>query len=153
MQPTRLMVNGAEVDVVASAEMPVLWALRDILGLTGTKYGCGVGLCGACTIHLDGSATRACVTRLGDVAGRNVTTIEGLAADGDHPVQTAFLELNVPQCGYCQPGQIMTAAGLLRRHPRPSPDQITEAMRDVLCRCGTYRRIRRAIELAADRTS
>ncbi len=153
MQTTSLTVNGAEVDVAAPAEMPLLWALRDILGLTGTKYACGIGICGACTIHLDGAAARACVTPLGEASGRDVTTIEGLSVDGDHPLQTAFLELNVAQCGYCQPGQIMAAADLLQRHPRPSADEITETMRDVLCRCGTYLRIRRAIELAAERTS
>lgn len=152
MAPMRLSVNGAELDVDAPPEMPLLWAIRDILGLTGTKYGCGAGLCGACTVHVDGSAVPACTTPIARVEGREVTTIEGLSANGTHPLQEAFVELNVAQCGYCQPGQLMTAAGLLNREPHPTSDQITAAMRGVLCRCGTYLRIRRAIELAVERT-
>ena len=148
----RLTVNGGEVDIDAPPDMPLLWAIRDVLGLTGTKYGCGVGLCGACTVHVDGSAAQACITPVAQVEGRDVTTIEGLSADGTHPLQEAFVKLNVAQCGYCQPGQLMTAAALLNREPNPTSDQIAETMRGVLCRCGTYLRIRRAIELAVERT-
>jgi aerobic-type carbon monoxide dehydrogenase small subunit (CoxS/CutS family) len=146
-----LTVNGEAVDLDAPPGMPLLWALRDLLGLTGTKYGCGIGWCGSCTVHLDGEPARSCVTSLDQVGGRQITTIEGLADGGWHPLQEAFLDLNVAQCGYCQPGQIMTAAALLARNPNPSPDAIDAAMRRVLCRCGTYLRIRRAIELVVER--
>nr|MBO2490454.1 (2Fe-2S)-binding protein [Gammaproteobacteria bacterium] len=131
--------------------MPLLWALRDIGGLTGTKFGCGMGLCGACTVHIDGEATRACVTPVAAVVGKQVTTIEGIGSDKvGKAVQQAWLELGVPQCGYCQPGQIMSATALLRRNPKPNDRQIDEAMSGNLCRCGTYTRIRAAIKRAAD---
>ena len=151
MPEIQLTVNGEHATAIASSDMPLLWFIRDLLGLTGTKYGCGIGLCGACTLHLDGAAVRACTTTAGEAAGRNVTTIEGLANDGAHPLQEAFIELNVAQCGYCQPGQLMAAAALLDHNPSPSREDVTTAMRDVLCRCGTYLRIRDAIELAVER--
>jgi len=142
-------VNGTERRLDVPDETPLLWALRDDLGLTGTKYGCGIAQCGACTVHVDGSAVRACVTPLSSVAGRSVTTIEGLSEDGSHPVQRAWIEENVPQCGYCQAGQIMSAAALLASTPRPTDQDIERAMRGNLCRCGTYLRIRRAVKRAA----
>jgi len=145
----RLTVNGTERRLDVPDETPLLWALRDDLGLTGTKYGCGIAQCGACTVHVDGSAVRACVTPLSSVAGRSVTTIEGLSEDGSHPVQRAWIEENVPQCGYCQAGQIMSAAALLASTPRPTDQDIERAMRGNLCRCGTYLRIRRAVKRAA----
>ncbi len=126
--------------------MPLLWVLRDVVGLTGTKFGCGVGACGACTIHLDGEAVRACITSLGDAAGKEVTTIEGISSDGDHPLQRAWAQHNVPQCGYCQPGQIMQAAALLKQTPKPTDAQIVDAMSGNICRCGTYQRIKAAIK-------
>jgi isoquinoline 1-oxidoreductase alpha subunit len=129
--------------------MPLLWVLRDILELKGTKFGCGAGLCGACTVHLDGEATRACMFPAKDVGTKKITTIEGLSADGSHPVQRAWVDLDVPQCGYCQAGQIMTAAALLAQKPSPSDAEIAEAMNGNLCRCGTYVRIRAAIKKAA----
>ena len=147
---THFTLNGQETQVDAEAEMPLLWALRDLLGLTGTKYGCGQGLCGACTVHIDGTATRACMTPLAAVEGKRVTTIEGLSADGDHPVQQAWMQNNVPQCGYCQTGQIMSASALLAQNPTPTDDEIDNAMSGNLCRCGTYVRIRKAIHDAAD---
>jgi aerobic-type carbon monoxide dehydrogenase small subunit (CoxS/CutS family) len=131
--------------------MPLLWALRDALGLTGTKYGCGIGACGACTVHIDGQATRACLTSLASAAGKSVTTIEGLGAQGLHAVQRAWMDENVPQCGYCQAGQIMSAAALLAGNPEPSDTDIDNAMAGNLCRCGTYPRIRKAIHAAAGR--
>jgi isoquinoline 1-oxidoreductase alpha subunit len=146
-----LVVNGEEHTVDAPADMPLLWVLRDLLGLTGTKYGCGIGRCGTCTVHIDGVAVRSCVTTILEVSGA-VTTIEGLAAAGDHPLQQAWLEENVPQCGYCQPGQIMAAAALLAANPRPSEAEISSAMSGVLCRCGTYQRIRAAITRAIEAT-
>ena len=145
----RFRINGGAVELDAPDEMPLLWALRDVLGLTGTKYGCGIGQCGACTVHVDGEAVRSCQTPLGAVSGREVTTIEGLSEDRSHPVQRAWIEEDVPQCGYCQSGQIMSAAALLARTPRPTADQIDEAMRGNLCRCGTYARIRRAVARAS----
>jgi isoquinoline 1-oxidoreductase alpha subunit len=145
----RLRVNGVEREVDADPEMPLLWALRDILGLTGTKYGCGQALCGACTVHLDGQVVRSCVTPLARAAGHAVTTIEGLSADGSHPLQRAWVELGVPQCGYCQAGQIMTAAALLAKKPRPSDQEIDQSLAGNLCRCGTYVRIRAAVKRAA----
>jgi isoquinoline 1-oxidoreductase subunit alpha len=145
----KLRVNGVDHDVDADGEMPLLWVLRDLLGLTGTKYGCGEALCGACTIHLDGQPVRSCVTPLARAEGRALTTIEGLAPDGDHPLQRAWIELGVPQCGYCQAGQLMTAAALLERTPRPSDDEIDQSMAGNLCRCGTYARIRAGIKRAA----
>ena len=144
-------INGVLREIDADQEMPLLWALRDALGLTGTKYGCGIGACGACTVHIDGQATRSCVTTLGSVAGKSVTTVEGLGAKGLHAVQQAWMEENVPQCGYCQAGQIMSALALLAGNPRPSDRDIDNAMAGNLCRCGTYPRIRKAIHNTAAR--
>ncbi len=146
----QLQINGTRHDLEVPDEMPLLWALREAVGLTGTKFGCGIAQCGACTVHVDGRAVRSCVTPVSAVAGRAVTTIEGLSEDGSHPVQRAWLEENVPQCGYCQAGQIMTAAALLARSPRPTEDEIDRAMSGNLCRCGTYLRIRRAVRRAAE---
>ena len=145
----RLRINGEEREVDADPEMPLLWALRDVLGLTGTKYGCGQALCGSCTVHLDGHVVRACVTPLSRAAGKAVTTIEGLSKDGSHPLQRAWVELGVPQCGFCQAGQLMTAAALLAANPRPTDEDIDRSMAGNLCRCGTYNRIRAAIKKAA----
>jgi isoquinoline 1-oxidoreductase alpha subunit len=144
-----LNVNGAERKVDADPNMPLLWALRDVLGLTGTKYGCGMAQCGACTVHVDGEARRSCITPIGTLAGRKVTTIEGLSPDGAHPLQRAWEEVNVPQCGYCQVGQIMSAAALLRKTKKPSDKEIDDALAGNLCRCGTYLRIREAVRKAA----
>ncbi len=135
----RLQVNGQTQSFDGDPSMPLLWYLRDELGLTGTKYGCGVALCGACTVHVDGEAARACITAVSDVSSRSVTTIEGLDTNGNHPVQKAWRALNVPQCGYCQAGQIMQAAALLLENSRPTPDQIREAMSGNICRCGAYK--------------
>jgi len=146
-------VNGSEKKVSVSSETPLLWVLRDTLELTGTKFGCGAGLCGACTVHIDGNAVRSCATLVSQVAGKSVTTIEGLAASDGlplHILQAAWIAEEVPQCGYCQTGQIMSAAALLARSPHPTDDQITKAMNGNLCRCGTYERIRKAIHRAAD---
>src|SRR5579862_5296045 len=140
-----LTVNGQQHSLDADPQMPLLWALRDKLNLTGTKYGCGLGVCGACTVHLDGEATRSCQTAISSVGDRKVTTIEGLSSDGSHPVQAAWIAEQVPQCGYCQCGQIMSAAALLAKTPHPTDEQITQAMNGNLCRCGTYERIRKAI--------
>jgi isoquinoline 1-oxidoreductase alpha subunit len=145
----RLKVNGVERSFEGDPQMPLLWYLRDILGLTGTKYGCGMALCGACTVHQNGKAIRACVTPMNKIAGTEIRTIEGLSADGSHPVQKAWMKINVPQCGYCQPGQIMQAAALLASNHHPTDAQIDEAMAGNLCRCGTYQRIRAAIKQAA----
>ncbi|MBP1605427.1 MAG: (2Fe-2S)-binding protein [Acidobacteria bacterium] len=147
-----LRINGTERTYDGDPAIPLLWYLRDELGLTGTKYGCGMALCGACTVHLDGEAVRACVTTVKDAAGKAVVTIEGLAAGGDHPLQRAWVEHQVAQCGYCQGGQIMQAAALLRSTPAPTDEQIDAAMDGNLCRCGTYGRIREAIKTAARRT-
>jgi len=144
-----LNVNQRAHQVDAPEEMPLLWVLRDMLGLTGTKYGCGIAVCGACTVHVDGEAVRACITPVGSVAGRKIVTIEGLAPDGNHPVQRAWREANVPQCGYCQCGQIMQAAALLAANPKPTDAQITEAMAGNICRCGCYQRIHAAVRNAA----
>ena len=147
-----LTVNGVRHQIDADPNMPLLWALRDTLNLHGTKFGCGVGACGACTVHLDGVATRSCVTSLADVQGRAVTTIEGLGQSskgGEHPVQRAWKTINVPQCGYCQPGQMMQAASLLKQHPKPTDEDIVEAMSGNVCRCGTYQRIKAAIKAAS----
>jgi aerobic-type carbon monoxide dehydrogenase small subunit (CoxS/CutS family) len=130
--------------------MPLLWVLRDLIGLTGTKYGCGVGMCGVCTVHLDGDPARSCILKVADCGKREITTIEGLSESGDHPVQRAWMAVNVPQCGYCQPAQIMTAAALLAKNPNPARAEIDRHMSGVLCRCGTYPRIRQAIALAAE---
>jgi len=148
----KLHVNGKDHEVSVPEEMPLLWVLRDVLGLTGTKFGCGMALCGACTVHLDGQALRSCVTPVSEVIGRKITTIEGLDASGSHPVQRAWGELDVVQCGYCQPGQIMAAAALLKVVPKPSDEQIDNALSGNLCRCGTYQRIRAAVHRAADLT-
>ena len=144
-----LKVNGAEQRLDVDPDMPLLWVLRDVLGLTGTKYGCGQALCGACVVHLDGETVRACVTPIRRAEGASVTTIEGLSPDGGHPLQRAWVELGVPQCGYCQAGQIMSAAALLARTGAPSDAEIDAAMRGNVCRCGTYQRVRQAIHLAA----
>jgi len=144
-----LHINGQSYNLEADGQMPLLWALRDLLGLTGTKYSCGAGLCGTCTVLVDGEPTRSCVTPLSAVTGKAITTIEGLSEDGSHPVQEAWLAERVTQCGYCQPGQIMNAAALLEKNPNPSDADIDEAMADVLCRCGTYQRVRAAIHRAA----
>ena len=144
-----LPVNGVIHRLDVEPEMPLLWVLRDVLGLTGTKFGCGIGQCGACTVHLDGAAIRSCQVPAGAAAGRTVTTIEGLAASAAHPVQEAWIAEQVPQCGYCQSGQIMSAAALLARVPRPTDAEIDTALRGNLCRCGTYQRIRRAVRRAA----
>ncbi len=145
-----LTVNGTEQTVDVDENTPLLWVLRNDLGLTGTKFGCGLSQCGACTVHLDGAATRSCVTPISDVGDQKITTIEGLADEsGPHPLQEAWIEAQAPQCGYCQSGQIMTAAALLDGTPDPTDDEITEAMQGNLCRCGTYNRIRQAIKLAA----
>jgi aerobic-type carbon monoxide dehydrogenase small subunit (CoxS/CutS family) len=143
-----LQVNGSRRRVMVSAGTPLLWVLRDGLGLTGAKYGCGAGLCGACTVHLDGQAVRSCGVPVEQAVGKKVVTIEGLSTDGSHPVQRAWMEEDVPQCGYCQAGQIMAAAALLAHTPRPSDDDIDTAMSGNLCRCGTYLRIRAAIHRA-----
>jgi len=144
-----MTVNGQRRDLDVDPDMPLLWALRDTLGLTGTKYGCGEALCGACAVHLDGSAVRACVTPVSRAAGKAVTTIEGLSATGDHPLQKAWVELGVPQCGYCQAGQIMSAAALLKKVPRPTDKQIEGSLAGNICRCGAYNRIREAVRKAA----
>jgi isoquinoline 1-oxidoreductase subunit alpha len=149
MPAITLQVNGSERKVNVAAETPLLWVLRDTLQLTGTKFGCGTGFCGACTVHLDGSAVRSCLTQVSTVSGKSITTIEGLSANGLHPVQRAWIAEEVPQCGYCQTGQIMSATALLAKNPQPSDDQITQAMNGNLCRCGTYERIRKAIHRAA----
>ena len=145
-----LRVNGTTRAVDVDPAMPLLWALRDLLGMTGTKYGCGIGACGACTVHLNGQAVRSCITAIGDVGDQQVTTIEGLSPDGTHPLQRAWVANNVPQCGYCQVGQIMQAAALLQTTPKPTDQQITDAMSGNICRCGTYQRIRAAIKQAAE---
>lgn len=144
-----LRVNGKERNVDVSPDTPLLWVLRDNLELTGTKFGCGAGLCGACTVHLDGALTRSCLTRVSQAAGKNITTIEGLGEKTLHPLQKAWIAEDVPQCGYCQSGQIMAAAALLAKTPHPSDAEITDFMSGNICRCGTYERIRRAIHRAA----
>jgi isoquinoline 1-oxidoreductase alpha subunit len=145
----RFTVNGKPRSVDVSPGMPLLWVLRDTLGLTGTKFGCGMALCGACTVHIDGEATRSCVTPVSSVAGKKVTTIEGLSSARSHPIQRAWIELDVPQCGYCQSGQVMSAAALLAQKPQPTDADIDSAMAGNICRCGTYQRIRAAIHRAA----
>lgn len=142
----QLTINGKLTELDAEPDMPLLWALRDLLGLRGTKYGCGKGLCGACTVHLDGQPQRSCQLTVEDAANGKVTTIEGLSGDGDHPLQQAWREFNVPQCGYCQSGQLMSASALLARNSSPSDEEINTAMAGNLCRCGTYPRIRNAIK-------
>ena len=144
-----LSLNGRDTTLDVDEDMPLLWVLRDIAGLTGTKYGCGMALCGACTVHLEGAPVRSCVTPVRAVSGKRVTTIEGLSSDNSHPVQRAWIELDVPQCGYCQSGQIMSAAALLAQNPQPTDADIDAAMAANICRCGTYQRIRAAIHRAA----
>jgi len=146
----QIKVNGESHSVDADPEMPVLWILRDLLGMTGTKFGCGMGLCGSCTVLLDGQAIRSCITPASAAAGSEITTIEGLSPGGDHPLQKAWRELNVPQCGYCQPGQIMNAAGMLRNTPKPDKGKIRSEMSGNICRCGTYQRVASAIEKASE---
>jgi isoquinoline 1-oxidoreductase alpha subunit len=146
----QIKINGAQHTISADPQMPLLWAIRDVLGLTGTKFGCGIGACGACTVHMDGEAVRSCITPLSAAVGHDIVTIEGLSQDGDHPVQRAWRTLNVPQCGYCQPGQIMQAAALLKQNPKPGDQDIIAAMSGNICRCGTYQRIRAAIKSAAE---
>ena len=147
--PYKLTVNGQSSTVDVPADMPLLWVLRDVLNLRGTKYGCGIGQCGACTVHLDGKAVRACQTPVAAAASGQITTLEGLSPDGSHPVQLAWQEIDVPQCGYCQAGQIMSASALLAKIPQPTDQDIDAAMNGNLCRCGTYIRIRQAVHRAA----
>jgi isoquinoline 1-oxidoreductase subunit alpha len=147
---TKIQINGTPRDIDADPQMPLLWAIRDILGLTGTKFGCGIGACGACTVHMDGQSVRSCITPIAAAAGHAIVTIEGLSPDGTHPVQRAWQANNVPQCGYCQPGQIMQAAALLKQTPKPNDQQIVDAMSGNICRCGTYLRIRAAIKSVAE---
>ena len=151
--PYTLNVNGKSTTVDVPADMPLLWVLRDVINLKGTKFGCGIGQCGACTVHISGAATRSCQTTVALAAGKPVTTIEGLSADGTHPLQRAWNDVDVPQCGYCQAGQIMAAAALLSKTPKPTDAQITAAMTGNICRCGTYLRIREAIQRAANMTA
>lgn len=150
MPNVEITVNGTRYTIDVELDTPLLWVLRDTIGLTGTKYSCGIGLCGCCTIHIDGEAAQSCVTPISDVVGRQIITIEGLSLDGSHPLQQAWIEEQVAQCGYCQPGQIMTAAALLARNPQPSDDEIVSTMSGVLCRCGTYPRVLKAIRRAAE---
>ncbi len=149
MASISLTVNGKNRSVDVGPDTPLLWVLRDTLGLTGTKFGCGRALCGACTVHLDGDAIRSCITPVSDASGKQVTTIEGLSPDSSHPLQRAWIAEDVPQCGYCQSGQLMAAAALLKQNPHPTDDDINSAMSGNLCRCGTYQRIRKAILRAA----
>ena len=149
----KLKVNGESREFDGEPDMPLLWYLRDELRLTGTKYGCGAGLCGACTVHVNGSATRSCLIPMQSLAGKMVVTIEGLSAKADHPAQEAWRQANVPQCGYCQSGQIMQAAALLKQKPKPTDADIDSAMKGNICRCGTYQRIREAIKIAANKTA
>jgi aerobic-type carbon monoxide dehydrogenase small subunit (CoxS/CutS family) len=149
MAAFHLLINNSPHEVEIAPDTPLLWVLRDKLNLTGTKYGCGMGLCGACTVHLDGEAVRSCQTAVSSVGAKKITTIEGLSADNSHPVQQAWIAEQVPQCGYCQPGQIMQAAALLAKTPHPNDAQIDEAMGGNLCRCGMYQRIRHAIHRAS----
>jgi isoquinoline 1-oxidoreductase alpha subunit len=148
--PIKININQRDVSLEADPDMPLLWAIRDLAGMTGTKFGCGKGLCGACTVHVDGEAVRSCTYPVSAAVGKRITTIEGLSEDGNHPVQVAWRELNVAQCGYCQPGQIMTAVALLEKNPAPSDQDIDAAMDGNICRCGTYTRIRAAIHKAAE---
>ena len=153
MRKFKITVNGRNYEVQGSPDTPLLWILRDELQLTGTKFGCGMGICGACTVHQGGEAVRSCVISLADAEGKSFTTIEGLSSDGNHPCQRAWIEEDVAQCGYCQPGMIMTAAALLARRASPSDREIDAAMAENLCRCGTYLRIRKAVRRAAGRTA
>ena len=152
-QMVKLKVNGMDRAFEGDPDMPLLWYLRDILGLTGTKFGCGIALCGACTVHKNGEAIRSCITPMSAAAGSEIRTIEDLGANGLHPIQEAWMELNVPQCGYCQSGQIMQAVSFLKNTPHPADQQIDDAMAGNICRCGTYQRIRQAIKLAAEKSA
>ena len=145
----KLNINGNETEMQAADDMPLLWAIRDLARLTGSKFGCGVGLCGACTVHVDGKAQKSCQMTIGEAAGKSITTIEGLHPTGDHPVQQAWREVNVPQCGFCQSGQIMQAASLLAENPQPTDKQILDSMAGNVCRCGCYQRITYAVRLAS----
>jgi len=147
----KLNINNQNINVKAEPDMPILWLLRDVLKKTGTKFGCGAGQCGSCTVLLDGNAIRSCITPASAAVGKKITTIEGLSPDGTHPLQQAWKEKNVPQCGYCQPGQIMNAAGLLNQNKKPSSEEIRASMAGNICRCGTYQRIEAAIKLASER--
>ena len=147
--PVTLKVNGKSATVDVAADTPLLWVLRDVLDLKGSKFGCGGGFCGACTVHVKGVPTRSCQVKVSSVSGADITTIEGLSSDGSHPLQKAWVELDVPQCGYCQAGQLMSAAALLKKSPKPTDAQIDEAMNGNLCRCATYNRIRQAVHRAA----
>ena len=149
MPEFKLSVNNKTIKVNVPNDIPLLWVLRDELNLTGTKYGCGVGTCGACTVHIDDTAQKSCMLPIAACVGKKITTIEGLSEDGNHPVQKAWIELNVPQCGYCQCGQIMAAADLLKQSPNPTEEEIDDVMSQVVCRCGTYYRIKKAVQLAA----
>jgi isoquinoline 1-oxidoreductase subunit alpha len=150
MKKYTLLVNGQKMEAVVEPDMPLLWVLRDFLDLKGTKFGCGMALCGACTVHLDGKPIRSCSTAVSTIKkNQKITTIEGISADGSHPVQAAWVEAQVPQCGYCQSGQIMSAVALLARNPKPTDDQIDAALAGHICRCGTYLRIRKAVKMAA----
>jgi len=153
MPTFQLKVNGESKTVDVAADTPVLWVLRDHLDLVGTKYGCGIGQCGACTIHVDGTPLRSCSTTLAKVDGKAITTIEGLSEDGKHPVQEAWTEVDVPQCGYCQAGQIMTASAFLENNPNPTEEEIKNAMHGNICRCASYTRIRKAVAIAAEKMS
>ena len=148
----KLQINGRSLETEADADTPLLWVLRDNLNLTGTKYGCGIAQCGACTVHMNGNAIRSCVFPVSAIGDAKITTIEGLSANGDHPVQQAWNEVDVPQCGYCQAGQIMTASALLARNPKPTEEEIENTMNGNICRCGTYHRIREAVALASVKT-
>ncbi len=150
MPTYNLKINGQSHSVEAEADMPLLWALRDHLDMVGTKFGCGIGQCGACTVHIDGNATRSCQLQVSQLDGKEITTIEGLSEDGSHPVQVAWKEIDVPQCGYCQAGQIMTASAFLEKNPNPSNDDIRNAMHGNICRCASYNRIERAVARAAE---
>ncbi|MCR9262609.1 MAG: (2Fe-2S)-binding protein [Flavobacteriaceae bacterium] len=145
-----LNINGKKQEVDVDPSTPILWVLRDHLNMVGTKFGCGIAQCGACTIHLDGTATRSCILPVSSIGDKNITTIEGLSENGDHPVQKAWLEVDVPQCGYCQAGQIMTASALLEKNPNPTDEEIETAMNGNICRCGTYLRIRKAVKIASE---
>ena len=147
----KLTINKKKYELEVDPQMPLLWVLRDVVGLQGTKYGCGMAQCGACTVHLNGEAIRSCVMPVSAVAGKEITTIEGLSENNDHPLQQAWLEMDVPQCGYCQTGQIMTAAALLRKNKNPSDQDIVNAMQGNICRCGTYLRIQKAVKKAAEK--
>lgn len=148
-----LKINGKNTTITTDADTPLLWVLRDELNMVGTKYGCGIGQCGACTVHVDGSATRSCLTQISSVEGMEVTTIEGLSEDGTHPLQEAWKEVDVPQCGYCQSGQIMTAASFLKENPTPTQVEIREAMHGNICRCASYNRIEKAVAIAAEKSN